>query len=78
MKKLLLAGALSALALGLAACEKQGPMESAGEKMDDAVEEVREGVEETGEAIQDNTEQMADGVGVTIEEAPAPDEVPQE
>jgi predicted small lipoprotein YifL len=51
------------IATGVAACEKQGPMEKAGEKMDEAVEqatqsmseaqgEIGEGLEEAGKKMQ--------------------------
>jgi len=40
---------ISALTLTLSACEQDGPMEEAGEKVD-------ESVEETGDAIKDATD----------------------
>lgn len=40
---------MSALMLTLPGCEKQGPLEKAGEEIDDKVEE-------TGEAIEDATD----------------------
>jgi hypothetical protein len=46
-----LRGSLAALAcgvsLGLAACEKQGPLEQAGEEVDEAVNTIKNGGEET-------------------------------
>lgn len=39
----------STLGMTLSACEKEGPVEEAGEKVDETVEE-------TGEAIEDNTD----------------------
>ncbi|MEA2624279.1 MAG: hypothetical protein QOD06_324 [Candidatus Binatota bacterium] len=41
------------LMLMLPACEKKGPAEEAGEKIDDAAEKAGDAVEETGEAIKD-------------------------
>ena len=38
---------------GLAACEKEGPMERAGKAVDNAGEKVGEKVEAAGEKIQD-------------------------
>lgn len=44
---------LSFAVAGLAACEKQGPAERAGEKIDNAGKKVGEKVEEAGEKIKD-------------------------
>lgn len=52
MKLVVTAGAailLGTLMVALPGCEKQGPLEKAGEKIDDKVEE-------TGEAIEDATD----------------------
>jgi predicted small secreted protein len=46
--------AMSALLVALSGCEKQeGPMEQAGESIDNATESAGEHVEDAGEAIQD-------------------------
>lgn len=37
---------VSALTITLSACEQQGPMEEAGEKVDDTVENAGESIEE--------------------------------
>ena len=43
-----IAAALAAtLALGLAACEKKGPLEQAGEEVDEAVDTIKNGGEES-------------------------------
>ena len=45
---------ISALLVALSGCEKQeGPMEKAGESIDNATESVGEHIENAGEAIQD-------------------------
>jgi predicted small secreted protein len=45
---------MSALLVALPGCEKQeGPMEKAGQSIDNATESVGEHVEDAGEAIQD-------------------------
>ena len=45
---------MSALLVALPGCEKQeGPMEKAGQSVDNATESVGEHVEDAGEAIQD-------------------------
>ncbi|WP_035056987.1 hypothetical protein [Desulfuromonas sp. TF] len=45
--------ALVMLMLGLVACEREGPMERTGERVDEAVEETKENMEEAKE----NTEE---------------------
>ena len=53
-KKLLLALFMTlALGLGAVGCERKGPAEKAGEKIDEAVESAGEKIEEGGEAVQD-------------------------
>jgi hypothetical protein len=44
------------LGLGLGACERKGPAERAGERIDETVEEAGERAEETGEEIREKTE----------------------
>jgi len=44
---------LSFAVAGLAACEKEGPMEKAGKAVDNAGEKVGEKIENAGEKIQD-------------------------
>lgn len=39
--------AMTLIALSLAACEKQGPLERAGEEVDEAVDTVKNGGEES-------------------------------
>ena len=39
--------------LGLAGCEKKGPAEQAGEKVDEAAAEVKEGAQDAGDAMKD-------------------------
>jgi predicted small lipoprotein YifL len=48
LKKLFLVGAVAAVALSLGACERKGPFEKAGEKIDKAGEK-------TGDKIKDVT-----------------------
>ena len=45
--------ALSFAVAGLAACDKDGPMERAGEKIDDAAKKTGESVEKAGEKLED-------------------------
>jgi hypothetical protein len=46
--------------LALAACEKQGPLQRAGEEIDEAVEDVRAGGETTGNKIDDAIDEVRD------------------
>ena len=46
----ILAGAMG---LGLAACEKKGPLEQAGEEVDEAIDTVKHGEESTASKVDD-------------------------
>ncbi len=50
------------LLLPLWACEKQGPLERAGEEVDEAVKDVRNGGETTGHKVDDAVDDVRDGV----------------
>lgn len=43
-----------AMTLMLTACEKKGPVEKAGQKVDQAVEETKEDLQQTKEKIEDS------------------------
>ena len=45
--KVICAALAATLALGLAACEKKGPLEQAGEEVDEAVDTIKNGGEES-------------------------------
>ncbi|APV48939.1 hypothetical protein BWI17_04120 [Betaproteobacteria bacterium GR16-43] len=47
--------AIIAFAATLAACQKEGPMEKAGKKVDNAVEKAGEKIEKAGDKIKDAT-----------------------
>jgi hypothetical protein len=49
-----------ALLLMLVGCEKAGPLERAGEEIDEAVEDVRAGGETTGNKIDDAVDEVVD------------------
>lgn len=53
-KLMTLTGAML-LTAAIAACDRDGPAERAGEKIDNAVENTGEAVENTGDNIQRNT-----------------------
>lgn len=56
--------AIILLALGLGACEQQGPVERAGEQVDEAVDEAKEALdpqgpaESAGEKVDDTVERL--------------------
>jgi len=53
--------ALCVLALGVSACEKKGPVEKAGEKVDHVVDTIKNGGEETtSDKIQDEVDKARD------------------
>ena len=53
MKTLGVAALVCALSLGLAACEKKGPLEQAGEEVDEAVDTLKNGEESTANKVDD-------------------------
>ncbi len=61
--KQLLPLAICALALSVAACEKKGPMERAGEKVDHAADTIKNGGSEpTSDKLQDEADKARDKV----------------
>jgi predicted small lipoprotein YifL len=52
----------------LTACEKQGPLESAGEEVDEAFEDFKAGGETTGNKIDDAMDEARKDVEDAIEE----------
>lgn len=57
MKTLGVAALLCAMSLGLAACEKKGPLEQAGEEVDEAVDTVKNGEESTANKVDDTLDE---------------------
>lgn len=58
-----------ALGLGLAACEKKGPLEQAGEEVDEAVDTVKNGGEEsTASKVDDAVDEAREGVNDAADE----------
>ena len=47
MRNITLAALVAALSLGMAACEKKGPVEQVGEEVDEAVDTIKNGGEES-------------------------------
>lgn len=57
------------LSLGLAACEKKGPLEQAGEEVDEAVDTVKRGGEEsTATKVDDAVDEAREGAHDATEE----------
>jgi hypothetical protein len=64
-----LAGLLAAMSLGLAACEREGPVERAGEEVDEAVGTLREGEESTANKVDDTVDEVREGAAEATDEA---------
>jgi predicted small lipoprotein YifL len=54
--------------LGLAACEKKGPVEQAGEEVDEAIDTMRHGEESTENKVDDAVDEMREGASDATEE----------
>lgn len=50
------------LLIPLCACEREGPLERAGEEIDEAAENIRNGGETTGNRIDDAIDDVRDGI----------------
>ena len=50
------------------ACKEQGPMESAGEKIDESIEKTQENMEEVGDTAQEKAEEVGERIEETSEE----------
>jgi hypothetical protein len=62
MNRILLPTALCALALLFSACEQKGPMERAGEKVDETVRTIKNGGEKTtGDKVNDAVQDVRNG-----------------
>lgn len=61
-EKTIVKGSLLALAcamsLGLAACKKEGPLERAGEEIDEAIDTMKRGEESTATKIDDAIDEL--------------------
>lgn len=50
------------IALPLVGCEEKGPMEKAGESMDEAIDDARDAADEIGDDIEDAADEVGDEV----------------
>lgn len=58
MRKLSAIIASTCLLIGMAACEKKGPLEQAGEEVDEAVQTVKDGKESTATKVDDAIDEL--------------------
>jgi predicted small lipoprotein YifL len=68
MRKLWAAMLASTFLLGIAACERKGPLERAGEEVDEAIDTMKRGEESTATKIDDAVDDMRDGVNDAVDE----------
>jgi hypothetical protein len=68
--RILWAALAATAALGMAACEKQGPIEKAGEEVDEAVDTIKNGGEEsTATKVDDALDEARDAAEDAAEDA---------
>lgn len=67
--KFAVAGFIGIMALGLTACEEEGPAEQAGESIDQTMEEAGENMDEAMEQAGESVEEMGDSVEDAADEA---------
>lgn len=60
MRTLWIAAFACIMSLGLSACEKKGPMEQAGEEVDEAIDTVKNGGESTSSKVDDAFDEARD------------------
>lgn len=58
----------ASLSLGLAACEKKGPVEQAGEEVDEAIDTMKHGEESTSNKVDDAIDEAREGAEDTADE----------
>ena len=56
------------LALGLSACEKKGPLERAGEEVDEAIDTAKRGEESTANKVDDAVDEAREGANDAADE----------
>jgi hypothetical protein len=70
IRQLTLATLVASLSLGMAACEKQGPAERAGEKVDHAVDTIKNGGEEpASDKLEDAAHDAQDAAQQAVDDA---------
>lgn len=61
-KTLVIVLAIALLGIGVAACEKEGPAEKAGEKIDQTLEDAKDKAKDMGNRVEDAVEEAGDKV----------------
>ncbi|RBP52779.1 hypothetical protein [Arenicella xantha] len=61
LKKLLLTSLFASL-VALAGCEEKGPMEKAGESIDNAVDDAGDAINDAGDEVEDAADDAADEI----------------
>lgn len=64
----LLTATICSIALGLAACEKKGPVEQIGEEIDEAVDTAKQGEESLGTKLDDAADEIREGAEEAADE----------
>jgi cell division protein ZapA (FtsZ GTPase activity inhibitor) len=59
---------LASLTLGSVACENKGPLQQAGEEVDEAVDTLKNGSESTASKLDDAADELREGVQQAAEE----------
>ena len=59
---------LAAMSFGIAGCEEKGPLEEAGERIDEGLEDAREDLEDAAEEVGDAVEEAADAAEEAADE----------
>jgi hypothetical protein len=67
LKKIFLLIFSALFLVSFTACERQGPAEKAGEKIDKATEDAREGMEEAGEEMRETVDKAGEKLEETGE-----------
>lgn len=63
-----LAALACTMALGFSACEKKGPLEQAGEEIDEAVDTMKHGEESAASKLDDAVDDVREGVNGAADE----------
>lgn len=63
-----LAALACTMALGFSACEKKGPLEQAGEEIDEAVDTMKHGEESAASKLDDAADDVREGVNDAADE----------
>jgi hypothetical protein len=59
---------ICSIALGVGACEKKGPVEQAGEEIDEAIDTAKRGEESPATKMDDAVDEMREGAQETADE----------